>query len=52
MLDMTDDTKRKKRMANDAMQKIKHITKDKRLLTETKMRAANAYYIQLFLPQQ
>ena len=49
MLDTTEDIKRRKRMANDAMQEIKHITKDKRLPTETKMRAFNAYTSSLFL---
>ena len=49
MLDTTEDIKRRKRMANEAMQKIKHITKDKRLSTETKMRSFNAYTSSLFL---
>ena len=49
MLDTTEDIKRRKRMAYDAMQKIKYIVKDKKLQTETKMRAFNAYTSSLFL---
>mgnify|MGYP001798179549 FL=1 len=49
MLDTTEDIKRRKRMANDSMQIIKYIVKDKKIQTETKMRAFNAYTSSLFL---
>lgn len=49
MLETTEDMKQRKRLATIAMNKTKHIAKDKRLGTDIKIRAFNAYTSSIFL---
>ena len=49
LLDTSEDIKRRKRLAREAMDKIKYISKDRRLDTDIKMRAFNAYTSSVFL---
>ena len=49
MLDTEEDIKRRKILTNDAMDKIKHIIKDRRLDANIKIRAFNAYASSVFL---
>ena len=49
MLDTSEDIKRRKRLAREAMDKIKYISRDRRLDIDIKMRAFNAYTSSVFL---
>ena len=49
MLDTSGDIKRRKRLAREAMDKIKYISRDRRLDIDIKMRAFNACTSSVFL---
>ena len=49
LLDTSEDIKRRKRLAREAMDKIKYISRDRRLDIDIKMRAFNAYTSSVFL---
>ena len=49
LLDTENDMRRRKGLANDAMKKIRNITRDRRLDDDIKLRAFNAYTTSIFL---
>ena len=49
LLETSEDIKRRKGLASAAMNKIRHITKDRNITTSTKIRAFNAYTTSIFL---
>ena len=49
IFDRSGDIKRRKRLAREAMDKIKYISRDRRLDIDIKMRAFNAYISSVFL---
>lgn len=49
LLDTTEDFKRRKRLAHQAMTKVQHITKDKKISIEIILRAFSAYVASIFL---
>lgn len=49
MLDTETDMKRRKQLANASLNKIKHITKDRKVKLSLKLRAYNAYVSSVFL---